>query len=90
MQSAKEAETIGDSTDNQSQYQRVKDKSLQSEEKLEDTTNNETGIRNKEATVEDTTTITNKAPLGALLVVYSQSYKDFLYFYICMKFSWNA
>ena len=52
------------STDNQSQHQKVKDKSLQPEKKLEATTSNETGTRNQEKTVEDTAANTNKAHKG--------------------------
>ena len=65
MQSAKETKTTGASTDNQSEHRRVTDKSLQPEQKLENTTNNETEIRNQEATVEDTTANTNKAHGGS-------------------------
>ena len=47
MRPAREAETTEASTDNQSQNQREKDKSLQPEEKLGATTSNETGIHSK-------------------------------------------
>ena len=41
MQSAKKAKTTGASTDNKSEHRRLKDKSLQPEEKLETSTDNE-------------------------------------------------
>ena len=65
MRSTKEAKTTEVSSDNQFQHQRDKDKSLQPEEKLEPTTSNETGIRNKETTVEGTTANANKAHKGS-------------------------
>ena len=64
-QSTKETTTTEDSTDNQSQHQKVKDNSLQPEKKLEASTTNETGTRNQENMVEDTTANTNKAHKGS-------------------------
>ena len=64
-QSAKEATTSGDSTDNQSEHENVKDKRLQPEEKMEMATNNETRACNQEVTIKGTTAKTNKTPIGS-------------------------
>ena len=60
IQLENEAKTTGVSTDYQSEHERVKDKTLQPDEKLETATFNETRICNQEATVEDTTVNSNK------------------------------
>ena len=60
MQSEKETQTTGASTNSQSEHRREQDESLLPEEKQETATNNETVICNQEVTVYDTTAKTNK------------------------------